>query len=183
MPKKYGARWETLESLGEGGQAHTFVVRDVQVEGTVRYALKRLKNTNRLERFRTEVDILRSLSHPNVIKLVDFDLENDPPYFVSELCEGGDLTNYRSTYKDNAPKALITFIEICKGVAAAHEADVIHRDIKPANILFRTDEGPVVVADFGIAYVEDGERQTLTDEAVGPRNFIAPELEDGQAET
>jgi serine/threonine protein kinase len=73
------------------------------------------------------------------------------------------------------------FIEICKGVAAAHDKGIIHRDLKPTNILLRTSEGPPVVADFGICYIEGGERHTLTEEAVGPRWFMAPELEDGRA--
>jgi serine/threonine protein kinase len=57
---------------------------------------------------------------------------------------------------------------------------IIHRDLKPANILLRSSGGPPVVADFGLCYIEDGERHTLTEEAIGPRLFIAPELEDGR---
>ncbi|MFI5322988.1 MAG: protein kinase [Thermodesulfobacteriota bacterium] len=75
------------------------------------------------------------------------------------------------------------FQQICEGVAYAHTKGVIHRDLKPDNIFLRTRKGPVVVGDFGICYLEqDGKRITLTDEAVGPRNFIAPELEDGRLE-
>lgn len=54
--------------------------------------------------------------------------------------------------------------------------------IKPANILLRSSDGPAVVGDFGIAFIADGERLTLTDEAVGARRFTAPELADGRAE-
>jgi serine/threonine protein kinase len=56
-------------------------------------------------------------------------------------------------------------------------------EIKPSNIYLRNEDGPPVIGDFGICYIEDnGERLTLTEEAVGPRIFMAPELEGGRAE-
>jgi serine/threonine protein kinase len=180
-PQIFGGRWEIHEPLGEGGQAHTFRVVDLKGDEKTSYALKRLKNVRRLERFRSEVEALRSLADPNVIKLIDFDFEAKQPYLVSEFCAGGNLERNISRFNQDPIQALNLFIEICKGVAAAHDKGIIHRDLKPTNILLRTSEGPPVVADFGICYIEGGERHTLTEEAVGPRWFMAPELEDGRA--
>ena len=78
--------------------------------------------------------------------------------------------------------ALRLLTELSDAVGAAHKAGITHRDIKPANVLLRGPSGPPVVADFGICYIEDGERRTLVDEAVGARLYIAPELEDGRAD-
>ena len=181
MAKIYSNRWETIRPLAEGGQAHTFLVRDIKGEGEIHYVLKRLKNINRLERFKREIEVVRNLSHENIVTLFDFDLEAKEPYLVSEFCSGGSLAAARPFWHASATKAFAIFQEVCEGVAYAHDHNVIHRDIKPDNIFLRTNDGPAVVGDFGICYVEDdGSRLTITEEAVGPRQFIAPELEDGR---
>ena len=180
-PQIFGGRWKIQESLPEGGQAHTFRVVDLKGDGKTSYALKRLKNVQRLERFRSEVEALRSLVHPNVIKLIDFDFEAERPYLVSEFCAGGNLEENIGRFSQDPIQALALFLQICEGVAAAHHQGIIHRDLKPTNILLRNSDGPPVVADFGLCYLEGGERHTLTEEAVGPRWFMAPELEDGRA--
>ena len=76
-------------------------------------------------------------------------------------------------------------MKICEAVDHAHrqEPRIIHRDLKPDNIYLRTKNGPAVVGDFGICWIErDGTRITLTDEAVGARDYMAPEIEDGRAD-
>ncbi|HEV7902512.1 MAG TPA: serine/threonine-protein kinase [Pyrinomonadaceae bacterium] len=181
MAKIYGDRWEIIRSLAEGGQAHTFLVRDLKGDGEIHYVIKRLKNINRLERFKREIEAIRNLSHENIVRLIDFDLEAKEPYLVSEFCSGGSLSDAQSFWQNSPSKAFAIFHEVCEGVAYAHDHNIIHRDIKPDNIFLRTNDGPAVVGDFGICYVEDdGSRLTITEEAVGPRQFIAPELEDGR---
>lgn len=181
MAKMYGDRWEIIRSLAEGGQAHTFLVRDLKGDGKIQYVLKRLKNINRLERFKREIEAIRNLSHENIVSLIDFDLEAREPYLVSEFCSGGSLADVQRFWQNSPSKTFAIFQEVCEGVAYAHDHNIIHRDIKPDNIFLRTNDGPAVVGDFGICYVEDdGSRLTITEEAVGPRQFIAPELEDGR---
>jgi serine/threonine protein kinase len=183
MGQIYGERWKIAESLGEGGQAQTFLVTDIRGQGEIRYVLKRLKNLTRIERFKNEVEAIRNLSHENIVSLIDFDLEAEKPYLVMEYCAGGSLSQAKSFWRDSPVRALEIFQQICSGVACAHshEPPIIHRDLKPDNIYLRSTEGPAVVGDFGICYLEkDGTRITLTEEAVGPRLFMAPELEDGR---
>lgn len=181
--KIYGGRWKIQGgTLDEGGQAHVYQVIDLQGDPDDRFVLKRLKNVKRLDRFQTEADAINGVRHPNVIKLVASDVKADPPYIVMEYCAGGNLAKRSSEFEGDPLGALDVFLPICEGVAAAHEVGITHRDLKPQNILFRTPEGPPVVADFGICYVDSGERQTLLDEAVGARHFTAPELEAGRAD-
>lgn len=195
-------RWKIVKSLGEGGQAHTFLVNDTQGSQDVQYVLKRLKNLSpqRVERFRREIDVVRALAHPNIINLVDFDLKAPKPYFVTEYCSGGtleDLGEFKIAgwYPGTLPtledilgldgalvewqRALAVFLEVCEGLAYIHQKGIVHRDIKPANILLRTPNGPAVIADFGLGYIGDDARLTQASEVVGPRWFVAPELEDG----
>jgi serine/threonine protein kinase len=181
MATKYGYRWETIEQLGEGGQAHTFLVKDLQGSGEPRYVLKRLKNLNRIERFKREIETIRNLNHTNIVRLIDFNLDAEKPYLVTEYCSGGNLAAVTPYWRKSPVEGLHIFLQICEGVAYAHSKGIIHRDIKPDNIFLRTEEGPAVVGDFGICFIEDdGARLTITEEAVGPRNYIAPELEDGR---
>jgi serine/threonine protein kinase len=183
MPTTYGDRWQVIESLGEGGQAHTFLVTDIRGEGKTRYVLKRLKNIDRLARFRREIEAIRSLSHPHIIQLIDFDLDADRPYLVTEYCSGGSLSKAGPFWHGSPSKAFEIFQDVCEAVAYAHAQGIIHRDLKPDNIFLRAEQGPAVVGDFGICYLEeDGTRVTITEEAVGPRYFMAPELEDGRVD-
>lgn len=178
----YGERWDVVESLGEGGQAHTFLVRDIKGSGESRYVLKRLKNPNRINRFGREIEAIRSLQHENIVNLLDFDLQVGKPYLVTEYCVGGSLDKANPYWRSSPVVALELFAQVCQGVAHAHNNGIVHRDIKPENIFLRKSDGSAVVGDFGICYLEDdGTRFTLTEEAVGPRLFMAPELEDGRA--
>jgi eukaryotic-like serine/threonine-protein kinase len=145
--------------------------------------LKRIRNPARNARFAREVAALRALSHPNVVRYIDADLSGPKPYLVMEYCEGRSLADVEHRLVGDPLAALDLFVQICDGVAAAHERGIVHRDLKPANVLLRGTSGQAVVADFGIVYLADNERLTATAEAVGARHFIAPELADGRSDS
>ncbi len=183
MATIFGQRWEIVSNLGEGGQAHTFIVKDIKVDSSTQYVLKRLKNLKRLERFAREIDAVSNLDHPNIVRLIDYDIDAPKPYLVTENCSGGSLEKADPYWRKSPVIALELFMQICEGIRYAHSQGVIHRDIKPSNIYLRNVDGPAVIGDFGICYVEkNGKRLTLTEEAVGPRIFMAPELEGGRAD-
>lgn len=181
MAKKYG-KWETITRLSEGGQGRIELVRaENDIPGGT-FALKLLKNKERIGRFRREIESGWRLSHPNVLQVVDYDLDGTSPYFVSEFCALGSLGGWKELFQLAVVERLKLFAGIVRGVAHAHSKGIVHRDLKPQNIFLKVDQTPMV-GDFGICFVvEDGERFTLTDEAVGPRLYIAPELEDGHAD-
>jgi serine/threonine protein kinase len=180
MAQQYG-KWVVVRQLGEGGQSHTFVVQEKGNEAAGEFVLKRLKNLKRIERFRSEIEAGLKLAHANLIRVVDSDIEYERPYFVTEFCTGGHLTKSAMS-KMSIPDRLRLFQAICRGVGHAHAQKVTHRDLKPENIFLRADGTPVV-GDFGLCFLEDGQRFTVVDEAVGPHQYIAPELEDGRAES
>lgn len=182
MAERYG-KWVNRKELGRGGQSVTFLVTEEGTEEREQFVLKRLKldRPNRRERARREIEACLKLSHPNVVRIIDYNLEAPKPYIVTEYCEGGDLS------KANLPgfeilDRLKIFALICRGVGHAHSNGVVHRDIKPGNIFLRQNRNIPVVGDFGICFLaEEGERVTLIDEVAGPRWYAAPELEDGRA--
>jgi serine/threonine protein kinase len=180
VAQKFG-KWIIQKALDEGGQSHTFLVNEVGHEERGEFVLKRLKNKTRIARFAKEIEAVKTLSNPNVLRLEDFSLENDPPFLVAEYCAGGPLSKQDLSQKTILDRFRL-FECICKGVAHAHSKSIIHRDLKPDNIFLRKDGTPVV-GDWGICFLTDaGERLTITEEVMGPRYYMAPEVEDGKVQ-
>lgn len=90
MGKSFGD-WQITSSLGEGGQGYTYIV--TRPPDAELFALKRLKNKNRVGRFRNEIEAGLALSHPNVLRIVDHCLQDGAePWVVSEYCSSGTLS-------------------------------------------------------------------------------------------
>lgn len=174
MPKRYG-KWEVLGNIGEGGQGHVFRVRTA--EDPTECALKRLKNSKRLQRFKHEVDAMKSVSHPHLAPIIDCDLEGDHPFLVMPYYPLGclDEAKRNDLSMDNR---LELFEQVLRGVSVLHAHGITHRDLKPENVLL--DAGrTAIVADFGLCHFDGKNPVTLTGEVVGPRHYTAPELEVG----
>ncbi len=180
MAAWFARHWKNEGSLPEGGQGWTYLVRRADGSDQKLYVLKRLKNKDRLARFEKEIEALKKLSHPGILKIVETGDSQEIPFFVTEYCEQGDLSKANLS-GENLLKRLQLCRQICDAIAAAHTAKIIHRDLKPQNILIRND-GSLVVGDFGLCLDLNDilERLTLTSEGVGARHYIAPELEDGR---
>src|SRR6202049_3583824 len=174
--------WKIVEPLPEGGQGWVYLVQRSDGSDPDFYVLKRLKNKNRLARFEREVTALHKLSHPGILKIVEASISGGDPFYVAEYCEKGDLTKQDLSRKSLLEK-LFLYRETCDAIAAAHQARVVHRDLKPQNVLIRKDES-VAVGDFGLCLdlSDNDDRDTPSLEAVGPRNYMAPELEDGRVD-
>ena len=140
MAKLYGNRWKNEGSLKEGGQGRIFRVLDTTGELQGFWALKQLKNRDRVARFRQEVVILQRLHHENIIKLVDAsvaaDGHDEASFLVMPIAEHGDLDERLQIYTGNIDSIVQVALQIVSALQCAHAEGVIHRDIKPANILF-----------------------------------------------
>src|SRR5438477_1699732 len=108
-----------------------------------------------LDRFKNERQILASLEHPNICRLLDGGTTPEGlPYFVMELIEGEAIDRYCSEHKSSVEHRLELFLQVCSAVQFAHQRLIVHRDIKPANILV-TKEGQPKLLDLGIAKILD----------------------------
>jgi len=178
-------RWKLGTSLGEGGQGWTNVATDA-TGAYDKVVVKRLKNASRAGRFRREVEALKKLKHPNIVEIIDhapLDAESDL-FLVMQYLEGGDLAHRPKLYKDAPDTTLAVAAALTDALAYAHAHGVVHRDVKPANILFAsTTEHACVLADFGICYADDGQDLTDSRDWMGPRAYIAKELEGGGSPT
>jgi len=181
-------RWKpTGRTLGQGGQATVVEVTDEGNEYTGSFALKGLsagKPRKFYERFSREIEAIKAVSHPSIIRIID---HSDPTasfqYYVMELSEGARslkklLGTRGNPFRQNALRALSMFIELATGIEACQGVNVVHRDLSPANVLVLPDQS-IKIIDFGICQLADAETITLLDEGVGTPNYMAPECEAG----
>ena len=145
------------KEIGRGGMGAVYLA--ARADGSFRQSvaiklIKRGMDTDFiLRRFRQERQILASLNHPNIARLLDGGTTTDGlPYFVMEFIEGKPLYKYADEEKLSIKERLKLFRQICKTLDFAHQNEVIHRDIKPPNILILEDGTPKLL-DFGIAKV------------------------------
>lgn len=184
MRKKRKRKWGSWEAVGdifaEGGQGRLYLVKNLFEGSDEIYVLKELKNPKRKKRFEREITAIANIEpHPNVIQLIDAGIyrdENKPCYVMPRADCSLDM--YLSEICKDINLSFEIFKLICAGVEHLHRADIVHRDLKPENILIFS--GTPKISDFGICLVANENRLTPTSEAVGPRFYMAPEIEDGK---
>jgi serine/threonine protein kinase len=180
-PRRF-ASYTLLEPIGHGGMAVVYRARQDSLERTV--AIKILSDnlaasTEFMERFRREARTAAKLRHPNVITVFDFGQDvRGVPYLVLEYVEGPTLADLMDSGLDDSriPDLLG---QIAAGLDYAHARGVIHRDVKPGNVLL-TDDGRVVLADFGLAWLLEGAHLTLAGGVIGTPEYMAPEQAGGE---
>ena len=170
-PSRAGLRigvYQIIKEIGHGGMGEVYRAARADGQYTKEVAIKLVRGgfDSRfvLERFLTERQILASLDHPNIARLLDGGSTDDGvPYLVMELIEGTPLDEHCDNNRLNVTERLKLFVQVCSAVQYAHQRLVIHRDIKPGNILV-TKEGVPKLLDFGIAKIldpTDGSKTTL----------------------
>ncbi len=168
--------YEIVALVGKGGMGEVYRARDPRLGRDV--AVKVLRSSaaedpERLARFEREARAASALNHPNILTIHDVGSQEGRPYLVTELLEGESLREILDRGPLQASKALEIATQIARGLAAAHERDLVHRDLKPAN-LFLTRDGVVKILDFGLAKLR-GPLEEVSSEA----STMAAETADG----
>jgi serine/threonine protein kinase/uncharacterized protein YraI len=180
--------YQILTQVDEGGMATIYLAIDTHLERNVAIKIIRKENFSPnvleqvLKRFEREAKSLAQLSHPNIVKVIDYGEYENSPYLVMEYLSGGNLKQ-RLQEKVNTYAAVGWLIPITHALAYAHHRGVIHRDVKPSNILF-TETNEPMLTDFGIAKIlETDASDSLTGSGVGigTPEYMAPEQGLGQA--
>jgi TolB-like protein/tRNA A-37 threonylcarbamoyl transferase component Bud32 len=173
-------QYDVERELGQGGMATVFLASDVKHGRKV--AIKVLHEDLAMalgaDRFRREIHIATSLSHPHILQLFDSGEADGQLYYVMPFIEGESLRD-RINREKILPieDALRITSEVASALDFAHRKNIIHRDIKPENILLQ--EGHAVVADFGIARAVNSMNTTAaltqTGVSVGTPTYMSPE--------
>ena len=143
-----------LHRLSARGMAWVYKAKDLMLERHVAVKVLREDFSQDVafrERFRQEAKAAANLSHPNIVTVHDFGLDQGHLFIVMEYMSGQDLKTYiKQKERFSVAETLELMIQACQGVGYAHRAGLVHCDIKPHNMLV-TPEGRLKVTDFGIA--------------------------------
>jgi len=187
-----GPRWEgrrvgayrLVREIGRGGMSRVFHAERADGEFEQQVALKLLRpgfdSDIDVMRFRSERQILASLSHPNIARLLDGGVTDDAlPYLVLEYIDGVPVDRYCQSRGLATRQRLELFVTIADAVEYAHRHSVVHRDLKPTNILV-TSDGTAKLLDFGVAkLLEEGAPSARPTTRTGHRwmtpEYAAPE--------
>ncbi|MFI9173295.1 serine/threonine-protein kinase [Streptomyces lincolnensis] len=175
-------RYRLLSPLGEGGMGTVWRARDELLHREV--AVKEVRAPHGLPasevermyaRLEREAWAAARVANRNVVMIYDVAMQDNRPWIVMELVRGISLAELLDAEGPLDPqRAAHIGAEVLSALRGAHAAGVLHRDVKPANVLLSND-GRVVLTDFGIAMVEGSSALTMTGEVIGSPEFLAPE--------
>ncbi|MBD3615080.1 MAG: serine/threonine protein kinase [Gracilimonas sp.] len=153
--------YKIIETLGYGGMGSVYLAERADGQFEQQVALKLLRTgfttENQTRRFQAERQILATLNHENIARLLDGGVTDDgQPWFAMEHVKGQPLDEYCDAKELSLEQRLNLFLKVCGAVQSAHQKLIVHRDLKPSNILV-TEDGTVKLLDFGIAKVLDHE--------------------------
>jgi eukaryotic-like serine/threonine-protein kinase len=153
--------YQTISKIGEGGMGAVYRAVRVDDHYLKQVAIKLVRTGlgtgHYLRRFKNERQIMASLDHPNIARLLDGGATQDGlPYLVMEYIEGEEIDRYCDSHRLDTHQRLKLFRQVCSALQYAHQNLVVHRDLKPGNILVMADGTPKLL-DFGIAKLLDPE--------------------------
>ncbi len=175
-------RYKIVRELGRGGMAVVYRATDTILDRNVAIKMILSDNTNKekseklLKRFNREAKTLASLSHPNIVKVLDYGEYERAPYLVMEFIAGGALKS-KMTRPIPYAEAAALLLPVARALQHAHLQKIVHRDVKPENILINDSDQPML-SDFGILKLVDIEEShglTGTGKVIGTPAYMSPE--------
>ncbi|MCC5875105.1 MAG: serine/threonine protein kinase [Candidatus Sumerlaeia bacterium] len=172
--------YEIVTQVGQGGMATVYkaIQKSLNREVALKVLLPRFAlDREFIHRFEAESGALASLSHPNIVSIIDRGAEGDLYFFVMEFVDGPTLDE-KIIDKSLTPPDWKNIISGCSSALQyIHKRNVVHRDIKPSNILL-DKEGLVKIGDFGIVHIVEGDEDVIAqrrERALGTQHYMAPE--------
>jgi eukaryotic-like serine/threonine-protein kinase len=174
------------KQLGRGGMGAVYQAVETQTgdEAAVKVLSPHLAHDEGFRvRFEAEIESLKKLRHPNIVRLYGYGEQAGTLFYAMELVHGTSLEDeLRRGRRFDWREVTRIAIKICRALKHAHDHGVIHRDIKPANLLLTAD-GDVKLSDFGIARLFGNTRLTSDGGVLGTAEYMAPEQAGGRTLT
>ena len=178
-------KYEIVSTLGEGsyGKVYKVNIKNTKIFRAMKVIKKRyIYNYQEGEKIKKEIDILKSLDHPNIIRVFEFYNTIRKFYIISELCNGGELFDQIIKFKNfDEKKASIIMNQLFSAINFCHSNKILHRDLKPENILMESfiDEKNkktlnIKVIDFGTAEIFKNKK--MLSKLIGTPFYIAPDV-------
>src|SRR5271154_1078228 len=171
-------RYEILQLLGEGGMGAVYKAMDRELGRPVAMKLIRPELAAHpaiLARFKQELLLSHQVTHKNVIRIYDLGDADGVKFITMEFVEGQDLHALIQEKQKFSPEEAVELMQqVCRALEAAHTLGIIHRDLKPQNIM-RDQTGRILVMDFGLARMVEGDGMTQTGALVGTMEYMSPE--------
>lgn len=178
-PKLLLGKYQLGRLLGRGAYAKVYHARSLEDDMGVAIKVidkSKVAGTTMEPRILREVSVMRRLSHPNIVKLLEVMATKSKIYMVMEHAKGGELfTQISRDGPLTEPVARRYFQQLVSAVHYCHSKGVTHRDIKPQNILL-DHEGNLKVSDFGLSALPELLRDGLLHTSCGTPAFTAPEV-------
>ena len=173
--------YRLLRLLGRGGFADVYLGKHLHLNTLTAIKVLQVRLIGKhLEQFRTEARAIASLTHPHIVRVLDFGVESGVPFLVMEYAPHGTL---RRLYSGDTPLSPATVVPYVTQVAAAlqyaHERKLVHRDIKPENMLVGQNH-EILLSDFGLAFTAQSSTSLSTSETAGTVHYMAPEQFQGK---
>jgi serine/threonine protein kinase/tetratricopeptide (TPR) repeat protein len=176
------SHYKILEKLGEGGMGVVYKAQDIQLQRLV--ALKFLPphisdSPQEKARFIHEAQSASALNHTNVTTIYGIEESPEGMFIAMEYVEGRTLKQIIEEETLSIKKVLDIGIQMCEGLASAHEKGIVHRDIKSENIM-ACSRGQVKIMDFGLAKLRGATKITETSSTLGTAAYMSPEQASGE---
>jgi serine/threonine-protein kinase len=174
------------KKLGQGGMGTVYA--GIDSESGEAAAIKVLASGLAAEegfraRFEAEIESLKKLRHPNIVRLYGYGEQSGTLFYAMEQVNGTSLEEeLRAGRRFDWREVTQIAIKLCRALKHAHDHGVIHRDLKPANLLM-TSDGEIKLSDFGIARLFGNTRMTSDGGVLGTAEYMAPEQAEGRAVT
>ncbi len=183
MEFEYLGPYRIVGKLGRGGMGTVYeaVHRETGEKAAVKLLSAEMAREEGFRvRFEAEIETLRKLNHPNIVRLFGFGEQDGHLFYAMELVVGNSLEEeLRQGRRFDWREVARIGIETCRALRHAHDRGVIHRDIKPGNLLLASD-GRVKLSDFGIARLFGNTRLTTTGNVLGTAEYMSPEQAEGR---
>lgn len=183
LPPRCAERYTHVRLVGTGAHGAVFLATQRGLDRPVAVKVLHIEVSRDVEtvtRFGQEARFTAGLVHPNIVRVIEHDLEDDPPWIAYEYLEG--LTLHQVVQKGPMPwrTALSATLQVLSALTAAHGQGILHRDIKPSNVIQAGDD-VYKLTDFGLARLATGaEKVTRTGCIVGTPAYLAPEVMHGE---